>query len=122
MLDLILALHGGWSKDCIWISSSFTMPLAPGPTMFDATRPSPVASGDADNPLRSPPIASISSMKPIAPPSLRANFRRVLKNDRIRAPVMPYHMDWNDGAEMNKNGTPACFAIAFARYVFPVPG
>ena len=35
-------------------------------------------------PPRDMPIASISSMKPIAPPSLRAAFRRALKNDRMR--------------------------------------
>jgi hypothetical protein len=73
-------------------------------------------------PLRSPPMASISSMNPMAPPSRRAALRRALKNERIRTLVMPYHMDWNAGAEMNRNGTPACLAMALARYVFPVPG
>ena len=31
-------------------------------------------------------------------------------------------MDWNAGAGMNRNGTPACLAIALARNVLPVPG
>ena len=37
-----------------------------------------------DMPSRDPPIASISSMNPIAPPSLRAALRSALKNERIR--------------------------------------
>ena len=71
---------------------------------------------------RDPPIASISSMKPIAPPSLRAAFRRALKKERIRDAVPPNHIDCVADADMNRNGTPACLAIAFARYVLPVPG
>ena len=54
-------------------------------------------------------------MKPIAPPSLRAAFRSALKNDRMRYAVMPWNIDVIDEAEMNRNGTPACFAIALAR-------
>jgi hypothetical protein len=64
---------------------------------------------------RSPPMASISSMNPMAPPSVRAAFRRARKNDRIFTLVMPYHMDWNAGAETNRNGTSACLAMALAR-------
>ncbi len=54
-------------------------------------------------------------MNPIAPPSLRASLRNRLKKERIFAFVIPNHIDWNAGAEMNRNGTPACFAIALAR-------
>ena len=124
--------HGGWSKDCIWISSSFTIPEPAGPKNEDTLRPGacPIpsrgldknGSGDIANPLRSPPIASISSMKPIAPPSRRAAFRSALKKERILMFVIPYHIDWKAGAETNRNGTPACLAIALARNVFPVPG
>jgi hypothetical protein len=46
-----------------------TIPVPPGPTKFDLVRPSPVVSGLALSLPRSPPIASISSLKPIAPPS-----------------------------------------------------
>ncbi len=78
-------------------------------------RPRPVPSGLAFIPPRSPPIASISSMNPIAPPSLRASLRRRRKNERIFAFVIPNHIDWNAGAALNRNGTPACLAIALAR-------
>ncbi len=61
-------------------------------------------------------------MNPIAPPSFRAAFRRARKNERILAAVIPNHIDWKAGAEMNRNGTPACFAMALARNVLPVPG
>ena len=71
--------------------------------------------GDMPRPSRDPPIASISSMKPIAPPSLRAAFRSALKNERILVAVIPNHIDCSAVAEMNRNGTPACLAIAFAR-------
>jgi hypothetical protein len=54
-------------------------------------------------------------MNPIAPPSRRAAFRSALKKERIFVLVMPNHIDWKAGAETNRNGTPACFAIAFAR-------
>jgi hypothetical protein len=109
------ALYAGWSNDCIWISSSFTIPEPPAPMNPEVTRPRPVWSGTARMPPRSPPIASISSMNPIAPPSLRASLRRRLKKPRILAFVIPNHIDWNAGAEMNRKGTPACFAIALAR-------
>ncbi len=106
------------------------MPPLPPPMNGEVTRESPPASDAVSAwygtmlsmPPRVPPIASISSMKPIAPPSLRAAFRRFLKNDLIRNAVMPCHIDWNAGAEMNRNGTPACLAIALARNVLPVPG
>ncbi len=98
------------------------MPEPPAPMKDDATRPRPVRSGLAFIPPRSPPIASISSMNPIAPPSFRASLRRRRKNERIFAFVIPNHIDWNAGAALNRNGTPACLAIALARYVLPVPG
>src|SRR5437016_7420171 len=82
----------------------------------------PAGAGEAPSPLRVMPIASISSMNPIAPPSLRAALRRALKNERIFDAVMPNHIDWNAGEDTNMNGTPACLAMAFARYVLPVPG
>ena len=66
-------------------------------------------------PPRAPATASISSMNPIAPPSLRASLRNDLKNERTRRADIPCHMEENAGAEMNRNGTPACLAIAFAR-------
>ncbi len=53
---------------------------------------------------------------------MRAAFRRALKNERILDAVPPNHIDCVADADMNRNGTPACLAIAFARYVFPVPG
>jgi hypothetical protein len=68
------------------------------------------------------PTASISSMNPIAPPSLRAALRRARKNARIREAVMPWNADRNAGEETNRNGTPACFAMALAMNVLPVPG
>ena len=66
-------------------------------------------------PARSAPIASISSMKPMAPPSRRAALRMARKNALILTAVIPNHMDWNAGAETNRNGTPACLAMALAR-------
>ena len=89
---------------------------SPPPKKADVVRDRSVGAGTAaDPPLRVMAIASISSMKPIAPPSLRAAFRSLRKNDRIRNADMPCHMDWNAGAGMNRNGTPACLAIALAR-------
>ena len=76
----------------------------------------------ADVPPREAPTASISSMKPIAPPCLRAAFLRVLKNALILNAVIPNHMLWNAGADTKKKGTPASAAIALARWVLPVPG
>ena len=110
------------------------MPELAGPMNGDTVRPGATSSepraveasglglGDIDKPLRSPPMASISSMNPIAPPSRRAALRRALKNERILTLVMPYHMDWKAGAETKRKGTPACFAMALARKVLPVPG
>ena len=111
--------RGGWSNDCIWTRSSFTMPPVPLEIAFDTVRERPSirlpGAGDMPRLSRAPPIASISSMKPIAPPSLRAAFRRALKKERIRDAVPPNHIDCVDDADMNRNGTPACLAIAFAR-------
>ena len=67
-------------------------------------------------------MASISSMKPMAPPSWRAALRSALKKARILRAVMPYHIDWKLVAETNRNGTPAWRAIALAMWVLPVPG
>ena len=64
---LILFFVVGMSKLCICTSSSLTTPTMP-------SRIEPVFI-----PLRAPPIASNSSMKPIAPPSLRAALRSALK-------------------------------------------
>ena len=55
-------------------------------------------------------------------PFLARRLPELLKNDRIRQAVIPCHMETNDGAGMNMNGTPACLAIALARKVLPVPG
>jgi hypothetical protein len=82
----------------------------------------PSGGGDIDMASREVPMASISSMNPIAPPSRAAALRRALKNERIRLFVIPNHIDWKAGAETNRNGTPACLAIALARKVLPVPG
>src|SRR5207248_11489087 len=118
----IRSRHGGWSKDCIWIRSSLTMPPVDGDMKLLTVFWRLAGAGDAPRPpLRLAPIASISSMNPMAPPSLRAALRSALKNDRIFAAVIPNHIDWNAGADTNRNGTPACFAMAFARYVLPVP-
>ena len=68
---------GGWSKDCNWMRSSFTTPEMPSRWVED-----PI-------PCRAAPMASISSMKPMAPPSLRAVARSALKNDRIFRLVWP---------------------------------
>ena len=43
----------------------------------------------ADTPPRAIAMASISSMKPMAPPSARAALRRALKYDRILRAVAP---------------------------------
>ena len=113
------ARNGGWSKDCIWMSSSLTIPPVEGDVNGATTRCSPVAgrggAGDAPSPLRVAPIASISSMNPMAPPSFRAAFRNALKNERIRDAVIPNHMDWKAGEDTNMNGTPVCLAMALAR-------
>ena len=56
-------------------------------------------------------MASISSMKPMAPPSWRAALRSALKKARILRAVMPYHIDWKLVADTNRNGTPAWRAM-----------
>ena len=113
----------GVSNDCIWINSSFTIPPVPGLAIrFTVTR---VASPGPEKASTSPrvcPIASISSMNPIAPPSLRAAFFSALKKALIFQAVIPNHIDWKAGALTKKNGTPASAAIALARCVLPVPG
>src|SRR5437667_3433826 len=109
---------GGWSKDCIWISSSFTMPPVPEEIMEDTERARFSGAGEASRESRDAPMASISSMKPIAPPCFRAIFLRDLKKDLILKAVIPNQCDCKEGAAMNRNGTPACLAIALARYVF----
>jgi len=68
---------GGSSKDWSWINSSLTTPETP-------SRPPP-----EPIPLRAAPIASISSMNPIAPPSARAALRSARKYDRILRFVWP---------------------------------
>ena len=57
----------GSSNDCSWISSSLTTPEMP-------SRPV-----EAPMPVRAAPMASISSMKPMAPPSRRAAVRNARK-------------------------------------------
>ena len=57
----------GSSKDCSWMSNSLTTPEMPSRAV------------DAPMPLRAPPMASISSMKPMAPPSRRAAARSARK-------------------------------------------
>src|SRR5207248_9990066 len=110
------------SKDCSWISSSLTVPpvqLAIERSELHGLRATGV---EPARPPRFVANESISSMKPIAPPSLRAVAFRALKYFRILRAVIPYHIDWNAGPDTNRKGTPACFAIAFARCVLPVPG
>lgn len=110
----------GVSNDRIWMSSSFTMPPVPDETLRTGDR-----SGAATYPPplpRAVPTASISSMKPIAPPSRRAAFFSARKKERSFQAVIPYHMLRKAGADTKKKGTPASAAIAFARCVFPVPG
>jgi hypothetical protein len=62
----IRTLNDGASNDCSWMSSSLTTPVMPSPL-------------EPPIPDRDAPTASISSMKPIAPPSLRAALRSALK-------------------------------------------
>ena len=68
---------GGVSKDWSWMRSSLTTPEIPSRAV------------ELPLPLRAAPMASISSMKPMAPPSRRAAFRSALKNDRILRFVWP---------------------------------
>ena len=89
----------GSSNDCIWTSSSLTTPPVPSDTTAlvtvrgRRTRSNGLATNaeaDADAiPPRAMAIASISSMKPIAPPSARAALRRALKYARIFLAVAP---------------------------------
>src|SRR3954454_17053644 len=67
-----------------------------------------------ESPRRVAPIASISSMNAIAPPSASAALRASLKNLRIFIAVAPYIIDWNAVADTNRKGTPASAAIALA--------
>src|SRR5947207_7300027 len=110
--------HGGWSKDCIWIRSSLTMPPVDGDMKLLTVFWRLAGAGDAPRPpLRLAPNASISSMNPMAPPSLRAALRSALKNDRIFAAVITNNIDWNAGAVTNWNDTQDCITKAFARYL-----
>src|SRR5580692_8624950 len=95
----------GVSNDWSWTSSSLTTPVMPSLLPFPWPR-------------RAPPMASISSMNPMAPPSVRAYLRRRLKNVRIFRFVCPKYIDWKAEAETNKNGTCASFAIALATHDF----
>jgi TRAP-type C4-dicarboxylate transport system substrate-binding protein len=95
--DIYEALQRGtldYSFISIWISSSFTTPLIPSResrSTLGVTAPCGSGSGSGEEriPLRVPAIASISSMKPIAPPSRRAADRSFLKNERILRFVWP---------------------------------
>ena len=86
----------GSSNDCICTSSSLTTP--PVPSLITAlvttcgTRKASnglAATAAADMPPRRIAIASISSMNPIAPPSVRAALRSALKYARIFLAVAP---------------------------------
>ena len=88
----------GWSNDWSWMSSSFTTPEMPSLELRSISGPEPEpkifaarpdGAGEYRMPLRAPAIASISSMKPIAPPSSRAALRSSLKKLRILRPVWP---------------------------------
>ena len=133
-----LSRVGGSSKDCICTRSSLTaicrsLPPMNGVTVvaagvavaFDIGSPSrppqPISddavagAGDmAAPPWRAIPMASNSSMKPTAPPFLRAALRSARKNWRTFRWVAPWKLDWNDVAVANRNGTPASAASAFA--------
>ena len=115
---LSFCLPVGSSKDCICTSSSLTTPPTPsliialvtvagdeaaaasGDRVLDGSpvrppqRRTPMARtasgmGVAETPPRAMAIASISSMKPIAPPSARAALRSALKYERILRAVAP---------------------------------
>ena len=83
----------GWSKLCSWISSSLTMPATPSrPWERDtvgAARAAAPSAGVIRIPAREAAMASISSMKPTAPPSARAALRSSLKYERIFRFVCP---------------------------------
>ncbi len=113
------------SKLCICTRSSLTTPPTPSEMAGDITRPpgTPVAIAVAvEMPPRRIPMASNSSMNPMAPPSARATLRKCRKKPRILRAVMPYHMLWNEVADTNRKGTPASLAMARATWVLPVPG
>ncbi len=67
----------GSSKLCICTSSSLTMPAPPSRLPFTPM------------PLRAAPMASNSSMNPMAPPSERAALRNALKKARTLRFVWP---------------------------------
>mmetsp|Transcript_11542 Transcript_11542/g.27399 ORF Transcript_11542/g.27399 Transcript_11542/m.27399 type:complete len:226 (-) Transcript_11542:597-1274(-) len=67
---------------------------------------------------RERPTASISSTK-----TMQGAFSwAFLKRSRTRLAPTPTNISTNSEPEMEKKGTPASPAIAFARSVFPVPG
>mmetsp|Transcript_6029 Transcript_6029/g.16804 ORF Transcript_6029/g.16804 Transcript_6029/m.16804 type:complete len:386 (-) Transcript_6029:368-1525(-) len=67
---------------------------------------------------RERPTASISSTK-----TMQGAFSfAFLKRSRTRLAPTPTNISTNSEPEMEKNGTPASPAMAFARRVFPVPG
>ena len=91
-----LSVPVGSSNDCICTSSSLTTPPVPSlTTALVTTRGTRNASNGLDAtaadamPPRRIAIASISSMKPIAPPSVRAALRSALKYARIFFAVAP---------------------------------
>src|SRR5829696_7211596 len=67
---------------------------------------------------RSPPTASISSMKMIAGRCLRA----IAKRRRMRAAPRPANISTNAAADCEKKFAPASWATALASSVLPVPG
>src|SRR4051812_17295733 len=67
---------------------------------------------------RSPPTASISSMKMIAGRCLRA----IANSRRIRAAPSPANISTNAAADCEKKFAPASCATALASSVLPVPG
>ena len=67
---------------------------------------------------RSPPTASISSMKMIAGRCLRASAN----SRRMRAAPRPANISTNDAADCEKNCAPDSCATALASSVLPVPG
>ena len=80
----------GWSNDCICTSSSLTTPPVPSEIIGETTvARSLVADNEPSMPPRRIAIASISSMKPIAPPSRRAASRSAAKYARILRAVAP---------------------------------
>ena len=64
------------------------------------------------------PMESISSMKMIARPSLRADWKR----SRTRLAPTPTNISMKSEPDTDRNGTPASPATARAMRVLPVPG